>query len=238
MSPNSLFRDIAKQVHPDMNGGSANANEMMKEVIKNRNNSDALLNLARKWGLNINGTFNESTFDRNSADFSEKVFEVMVGAIVKYMFPYKRSFKRIRGVITKIRPITRGYLAGAKEYSIYDFATQTIWKHKSYETPGFTVVGMASKDDLQLGIDRQEAIKENKKARNVHKERVAQFKFESVGIRPNKNYEESDMMVLINYKTGPQWKRLIRTTKKCVFIEEYKYQKPRMVKIKSVLDAR
>ena len=239
MSPEqNLFRDIAKQVHPDLNGGSVNANEMMKEVIKNRNNGDVLLNLARKWGLKLNGSFDETAFDKRSNGFNEKVFKVVVGAIVKYGFRYKRGTKHVRGVITNIRPITRGHLKGAKEYTIYDFATQAIWKHKDYNTPGYNVVGMASKDDLQLGLDRQQSIKDNKKAREMHRKDVARSKFQSIGIRPNKTYEFSDMMVLVNYKTGPLWRKLIRTTAKCVFIEEYKYSKPRMVKIKSVLDAR
>jgi hypothetical protein len=239
MSPEqNLFRDIAKQVHPDLNGGSVNANEMMKEAIKNRNNVDVLLNLARKWGLKLNGSFDETAFNKRGNTFNEKVFEVVVGAIVKYGFRYKRGTKHVRGVITKIRPITRGHLKGAKEYTIYDFATQAIWKHKEYNTPNYNVVGMASSDDLQLGLDRQKSIKDNKKAVSAHRANIARSKFQSVGLRPNKSYEFSDMMVLVNYKTGPAWKKLVRTTAKCAFIEEYKHMKPRMVKIRSIMDAR
>jgi hypothetical protein len=239
MSPaKTLFRDIAKQVHPDLNGGTVNANKMMQEAIKHRNNGDMLLNLARKWGLNINGSFDEKVFNNRSKGFDRKVFDLVVGAIVNYGFIHKRKMKTIQGVLFKIRNITRGRLEGAKEYSIYDFRTQTIWKHKTFDKPRFKVVGMASPDELQEGRDTQQRIKNNKKERDAYYNAKAKEKFRSVGIKPNKNYEFHDMMVLVNYKTGPQWKKLLRTTAKCAFVEEYKYHKPRMIKIRSILDAR
>ena len=235
MSPaKTLFRDIAKQVHPDVNGGTVNSTKMMQEAIKHRNNGDMLLNLARKWGLNINGSFDAKAFDGH--DFDEKVFDIVVGAIVKYGFQHNRKMKTIRGVLFNIRVITSGYLKGAKEYSIYDFATQVIWKHKSYDIPGFKVVGMASPEDLQEGRDRQKRIKDIKKARNDYRGKTARIKFVALGLRSNKNYSGKE--VLIEYRGGEKWKKLIRTTPKCVFIEEYPYSKPRMVKIASVLDVR
>ena len=50
-----LFRKISLKVHPDIVGNTALNNERMCEVLKFRTNEDMLEDLARKWGLEIDG---------------------------------------------------------------------------------------------------------------------------------------------------------------------------------------
>ena len=57
MNDKSLYREIAKQVHPDMTNSEFASGSKMREVIANKNNPHVLLNLARQWGLNLNGAF-------------------------------------------------------------------------------------------------------------------------------------------------------------------------------------
>ena len=238
MTSNSLFKDIAKQVHPDVNGGSVNATKMMQEAIKHRNNGDMLLNLARKWGLKLNGTFDDTAFNKRSSGFSEEVFEVVVGAIIEYTFNHNRKRHNIKGVVINIRPITKGRFKGAKEYSVYDFRTQVIWKHKDRYIPDFKVVGKASQGELQLGQDTQDRIKESKKVRSAFYQSRADNKFSILNLQKSKDYRNSNLEVLVNYKTGLMWRKLVRTTAKCAFVEEWAYSKEHMIKIGSVMDTR
>jgi len=213
----SLFRELAKQVHPDVNGSSVNANKMMQEVLANRNNESVLRDLARKWGLRLDGSFDDNAFNAKSAsERTERVFEAVVGAIVRYSFRHKRHYMSIRGVITGIRTIQKGKMAGAKEYTIYNFSDAKVWKHKSYSTPNFDIVGMADPDDLRIGQTRVERIKEINKDNNKYRQVQANARFGQLGLRTNKNYDGSSIRV---YVSGYGWRDLIRTTSRCAYFK-------------------
>jgi curved DNA-binding protein CbpA len=215
----SLFRELAKQVHPDVNGGSVDANKMMQEVLANRNNENALRDLARRWGLRLDGSFDDAAFDAKSAsERTERVFEAVVGAIVRYSFRYKRRLVGIRGVITGIRTIQKGKMAGAKEYTIYNFSDAKIWRHKSYNTPNFDVVGLAHPDDLRIGQNRVQSIKEIKKENDKHRQNRANVAFVNLGLVRNKNYEFNNYKV---YISGYGWRNLVRTTNRCVYFKTF-----------------
>ncbi|MBU0846709.1 hypothetical protein KKH23_05915 [Patescibacteria group bacterium] len=238
MSKMSLFRDIAKQVHPDLNGNSVNATKMMQEAIKYRNNDSMLLSLARRWGLNLNGTFNENLFNKKSdSRGSTGVFDIVVGAIVKYAFVRGNKNISIKGVIISIRTITKGRFRGASEYSIYDFPARMVWKHKSFSKPNFEVVGQASKDELQVGQDTQQRIKDSKKMAGYTRQNIANDRFRTLGLLKNKIYMGRGMSAYINYKGGPEWREIVRTTSKCVFVRESLIGE-RMINIKSVLEVK
>jgi hypothetical protein len=235
----SLFREIAKQVHPDLNGGSVNTTRMMQEVLANRNNEAALLNLARKWGLKLDGSFDDKAFSqRSSQERAQTVFEAVVGAIVAYSFLIKRRYVDVRGVIIGIRDITKGKMAGAKEYTIYNFRDRKIWKHKGMGTPSFHIVGMATNEDLQLGIESKKRIDDNNKTIKREEQEWAYNRFRYFGLVPNKNYEGRSIEALISFRGGPSWKAVKRTTKKCVYIYAYNENSERRISLKHVLDVR
>jgi hypothetical protein len=232
----SLYTDMAKQVHPDVSS-VPNAKDMMQEVNKWKSNPDMLMNLARKWGLSVDGkTFDEDKFKKAAGSFTEKVYNAVVGAIVTWA-----SRKgNVRGVIIKVRTITRGRLKGATEYSVFDFKDNGIWKVQCFRHT-FDIVGMADNDDLKIGLDVQDRIKDNKKAVKNMKQSVADAKFASLGLVKNLNYVKlGNYGVQINYRGGKEWKRLVRTTPKSVYIWESDYHKEinkqRRIPIKHILD--
>jgi hypothetical protein len=214
----TLFRDIAKQVHPDMSTHSQHASaDKFREAFKHRNEPAVLLELARKWGLQLDGSFDSKTFDRNA---SEAIFEAVVGAIVKHNFSYNRGSRAIYGVIIKIRKITKGYRKGANEFKLYDFKDGTIWTLKTFEKQPFDkVVGMADKFTLNEGKDKLDNIvQSNKTVAKIRQARADDF-FANLGLKKNKNYMGSGLRVLVEYKNDIyRWEVLIRTTPKSVYI--------------------
>ncbi len=218
MTSKTLFRQMAGQVHPDHSSHSEHASgAKMREVLKYRNEPAVLLDLARKWGLQLDGSFNNTTFDRNS---SEAIFKAVVGAIVKHQFTYRRGDRAIRGVIVNVREITKGYRKGAFEYKLYDFKDGTIWTLKAYSDQPFDkIVGMADDMTLKQGKDKADSIVQgNKTIAKLKQERADDF-FSGLGLRKNKNYMGSGLRVLIEYKNDVyKWHVLIRTTPKSVYV--------------------
>jgi len=235
MTNKDLFRQMANQVHPDKSTISPHASgAKMREVLKHRNEPEVLLVLARKWGLQLDGSFNTDTFDRNSSDFAQNVFEAVVGSIIKHNFTYSRAGKALHGVVVNIRTVTKGYRRGAFEYKIYDFADGTIWTLKSYEKQPFDkVVGTADGMTLKTGKDKVDRINAGNKAiKKMRQDRADDF-FSKFGLKKNKNYMGSGLRVLIEYKDGYyRWHELIRTTPKSVYIPNG--HKPRRIPISSV----
>lgn len=235
-----LYTDIAKQVHPDVSGIS-DATTKMQEVNKNKNNPDKLIELARKWGLSIDGKkFDETKFDRKADGYDQRVYEAVVGAIVTWASSNRR-IGRVRGVITNVRNITRGKFSGAKEYTVYNFATQGVVKIKCWDfTP--TLVGMADSADLEHGQKVVSDIKTQKKAVADAKQAYADDKMESLGLRKNYDYRDNGLKVLINYSNKQLWKPLIRTTPKSAYVWESKWHvengKQRRIDIKHILEVR
>lgn len=218
MTGKNLFRQMAGQVHPDKSTISPHASgAKMREVLKHRNEPGVLLALARKWGLQLDGSFNTNTFDRNS---SEAIFKAVVGAIVKHQFTYRRGDRAIRGVIVNVRKITKGYRKGAFEYKLYDFKDGTIWTLKAYSDQPFDkIVGMADDTTLKQGKDKAESIVEgNKTIAKIKQARADDF-FANLGLKKNKNYMGSGLRVLVEYKNDIyKWHVLIRTTPKSVYV--------------------
>jgi len=221
MTASVLFRQVAKQIHPDLNNGDSRFNDMMRQAIENRNDTDVLLRLARQWGLNIDGSFNSDTFDTKAKDYSKRVYEAVVGAIIKWVVNYKRKSILVRGVITKVRPITKGKYQGAVEYSIYDFQRGNIWKTKAFKH-GFDVIGMADDNQLEDAIIVQDRIKDSKKRRNEYYQDLADNQFRYIGLKGDKDYNGMGYWVYITDKRGyGDWWALDRTTKKCVYARRY-----------------
>uniref|UniRef100_A0A6M3JXS2 Uncharacterized protein n=1 Tax=viral metagenome TaxID=1070528 RepID=A0A6M3JXS2_9ZZZZ len=235
----NLFREIAKQVHPDLNGNGAGFNAKMQEVNKFKNNPEILLRLAKQWGLNLNGSFDDIKFDRKASDYKERVYHCVVGAIIRHSYKYKFKNKSVRGVITKIRTIKKGKYVGAFEFTVYNFIDNSLFKLKTRNLEPFIVVGMAHDDDLQLGWKAEEDIKEHKKEMSNYKRYLSLPVFSKLGIDTNTSYINSNTSVMINYKGGPKWKRLVRTTEKSVFIWETERDrlnnKQRRISIKHIM---
>jgi len=239
MNDKSLFREIAKKVHPDMSTGSEFASgSKMREVIKNKDNPFVLLNLARQWGLNLNGAFDGSAFDRKARTFAGTVFETVVGAIIRHEVRYKRKTQIVRGVIVGIREITKGYRRGGCEFKIYDFKSNQIWSMKTLSREPFDrIVGVASNDMVNEGLEKFESNKQIGKANAKRKQDMADYHFERLGLKKNKSYSFVD--VLVRYKEGPKWKELVRTTPKSVYIRCYTYKNnERRINISSIDDIR
>lgn len=218
MTGKTLFRQMAGQVHPDKSTQSEHASgARMRTVLKHRNEPAVLLALARKWGLQLNGSFDDTTFDRNSSD---AIFKAVVGAIVKHQFTYRKGDRAIRGVVVNVRTITKGYRKGAFEYKLYDFKDGTIWTLKAYsEQPFDKIVGMADDMTLKEGKDKADRIVEgNKTIAKMKQERADDF-FSGLGLKKNKNYMGSGLRVLVEYKGDIyKWHVLIRTTPKSVYV--------------------
>jgi hypothetical protein len=235
MTNKSLFRQMAGQVHPDKSTISEHASgAKMREVLKHRNEPGVLLALARKWGLQLDGSFNTNTFDRNSSEFAGRVFEAVVGAIVKHSFTYGRGGKSIYGVIVSIRKITKGYRKGANEFKLYDFADGTIWTLKTFDKQPFNkVVGMSVNGELREGKDKlNDIIRGNRAVKKLRQNRADDF-FSSLGLKKDKNYMGSGLRVLIEYKNDIyKWHVLIRTTPKSVYVPNG--NKDRRIPISSV----
>lgn len=221
MTNKDLFRQMANKVHPDKSTISPHASgAKMREVLKHRNEPKVLLALALKWGLQLDGSFNESTFDRNSSQFADQVFKAIVGAIVKHGFSYNKNGKSIHGVIVNIRKITKGYRKGANEFKIYDFKDGTIWTLKTFDKQPFDkIVGMSINGELNEGQNKLDRITKGNKAVSKLRQDMANNTFKSIGLKKNKNYQGSGINILIEYKNGYfKWHELIRTTPKSVYI--------------------
>jgi len=234
-NPNKpLFRKIAKQVHPDLSVSSdAASDDRMCQALKHKNDPDMLVRLARKWGLNIDGTFDEKAFNERSKDFAKRVFDAVVGAIVFHRITYKKRLMVVRGVIVNKRSITRGHFKNATEYKVYNFVDGGIFVLKTFSRQPFdNIMGMADTEQLNNGIEKVNRIKENKKARAAYRQELANNNFASLGIISNYSYNGS-YKVLVNYKDGARWETLIRTTAKCVFISS-----GRRINVRSILAAK
>jgi len=237
MNDKSLFREMAKQVHPDMTNSEFASGSKMREVIANKNNPHVLLNLARHWGLDLNGAFDGFKFDRKANDFAQNVYETVVGAIIRHTIRYKRKIILVRGVIVGIREITKGYSRGGREFKIYDFASNQIWTMKSNnKTPFDKIVGMAEGSLVDDGLARFEQSKQYKKAVAKTKQVRADSNFERLGLQANKHY--GSMSVYVKYKGGMVKKEtLIRTTPKSAYVRCYGYKNnERRIPIASVVD--
>ena len=221
MTGKTLFRQMAGMVHPDKSTISPHASgAKMREVLKHRNEPEVLLALARKWGLQIDGSFDSNAFDRNSSTFASDVFEAVVGSIIKHNFTYKRGDSALHGVIVNVRKINKGYRKGAFEYKIYDFKDGTIWTLKSFEKQPFDrIVGTADSMTLKTGQDKVDRIKSgNKTIAKMKQERADDF-FTRLKLKKNKNYMGFGLQVLIEYKNDIyKWHMLIKTTAKSVYI--------------------
>lgn len=234
MTNKSLFRTIAKQVHPDMSVTSdTTSGDRMCQAIKFKNDPDMLVRLARKWGLNIDGSFNERVFNERSESFKQRVFEAVVGAIIKHKVMSRKRPVTVRGVIVNKRTITRGHYKNATEFKVYSFIGGGILTLKTYNDQPFDeIMGMATKDQLNDGVEKVEQIKENKKITAVIKQDRANDKFASLGLVSNLMYR-GNFEVLVDYRTGARWETLERTTAKCVFLTS-----GRRIGIRSILEAR
>jgi len=221
MTNKNLFRQMAGMVHPDKSTISPHASgAKMREVLKHRNEPEVLLVLARKWGLQLDGSFDSNAFDRNSSAFASDVFEAVVGSIIKHNFTYKRGDSALHGVVVNIRKITKGYRKGAFEYKIYDFKDGTIWTLKSFEKQPFDrIVGNADESTLKTGQDKvNRIVSTNKNIAKMKQERADDF-FTKLGLKKGKNYMGSGLRVLIEYKNDIyKWHVLIRTTPKSVYV--------------------
>ena len=244
MTNKSLFRQMAGKVHPDKSTISEHASgAKMREVLKHRNEPEVLLALARKWGLQLDGSFNTNTFDRNSSQFAGRVFNAVVGAIVKHNFSYGRrgNAKSIYGVIVNIRKITRGYRKGANEFKLYDFKDGTIWTLKTFDNQPFDkVVGMSINGELREGKDKLNDIIRGNRAVKKLRQNAADDTFKSIGLKKNKQYQGYGLHVLIKYKNDIfKWHELIRTTPKSVYIpngyKERRIPVGAVVKIKFIM---
>lgn len=233
---NGVFRKLAKQVHPDLNGGSVEATKRMQEVLKFRNNPDMLLALARKWGLRIDGTFDSNAFDQKAEQTrQEQVFDAVVGAIVKHYFHRRNRLYFVRGVIVNIRKIKRGKFSGGREYTVYNFMDRSIVKLKSHRVNPFdSIVGYAHTDQLEDGKEQFRIAKEAKKRQEEYKQARANNQFIWLGLAKNLDYRDLNRQVLINYSYGAVWRDLVRTTPKSVYVDEGG-QKPRRISIHKVL---
>jgi hypothetical protein len=228
---------MAKAVHPDLNPNMPNANEMMAEVNKFKNSPEMLLHLARKWGLQEDGTFNENIFNKRSNETKEEhVYRVVVGSVIRFWYHKRRRRHCLRGVVIEIRPIKRGRYAGAKEYKVYSFTDGSIMKYKTHSEPPFTVVGKADTDQVMVGKEAEERIKETKKRKSDLRQERANDHFNKLGLVKPFDYSRSGVKVLVNYKSGPQWKDLAKTTSKSAYV--YEIYRTRRIPIWHVLDVR
>jgi len=226
-----LYREISKQVHPDLNG--ADFTSKMQDVNKFKNNPDVLLRLAKQWGLNLNGSFDSSKFDSRANSYKDDVYSCVVGAIIRHSYIYKFSRKDIRGVITNIRTIKRGKYSGAKEFTVYNFIDRSIFKLKTRSDNPFIAVGMAHEDDLAVGKMAIESVNERKRVMDIIRRDIANNRFNTLNIKPNTNYSGTEVRVLVNYKGGSKWKILLRTTEKSAYVLENSGQ--RRIPIKHIL---
>lgn len=204
----TLFRKMVFETHPDQ-GGSA---EKFREVMKNRSDYNALMMLAKKWNLKIDGIDNFETA-------SEKL-EAIVGALIKHAFTYKANQKSLYGVIIDIRKINKGYHKGANEFKVFDLESGIIWSLKTYEKQPFQeVIAIADLKDLKTGQEKDNQLKQYKKSVEQTKNQIADQHFYRLGLRKNKSYYGMGVDVLIQYKSGNQrWDQLCRTTAKSVYI--------------------
>jgi len=234
MTDKSLFRKIAKQVHPDMSVGSdATSGDRMCQAIKFKNDPDMLVRLARKWGLNIDGSFNEKAFNERSEAFKQRVFDAVVGAIIEHTITYKKKLFMVHGVIVNKRKITRGHYKNATEFKIYNFRDNSILVLKSFNGQPFDkIMGMADEFQVNDGIEKIEQIRVKKKERAAIRQDRANDMFASLGLVANLMYR-GNFKVLVNYKYGAKWENLERTTAKCVFLTS-----GRRINIRSILNAK
>lgn len=233
----SVYFNIAKKVHPDRNPDLPDAVSKMQEVNKFKNNPDMLLKLAKHWGLNLDGSFNERKFDEKAEEFKERVFRAVVGAIVKHVYPYRRRYRVIHGVIIKVRDIQKGKFKGAKEFTVYNFATREIWKTKSFdENPFSRIVGMAEVADVNMGIEADQRAKALKVEQAQFRQENADAHFVRLELRQNKNYD--GMNVRVQYRTKWMnffWANLVRTTGKSVFVWDDVLGKQKRIDIAKVV---
>lgn len=225
----TVFRTLAKEVHPDHGGTSAR----FIEIMKYKNDYNRLVALASKWGIKLDGIDTSKSYQEN--------LEAVVGALVRHTFSYKRDAKSLYGVIFNIRKITRGYRKGAKEFKIFDLESGTIWTLKTYEKQPFNaVVGMADVSQLRAGEEMDQRLKNSKKLKAQIKQEMANGHFTRLGLAKNKSYYSNGIQVLVNYRGNlSKWETLLRTTPKSVYIRCYGYKNDeRRIPIASVVDRR
>ena len=239
MNDKSLFRNIAKQVHPDMTNSEFASGSKMREVIQNKNNPHVLLRLAQKWGLNLDGTFNSFAFDKKAEDYARTVYETVVGAIIRHSVLHKRKITMVRGVIVGIREITKGYSKGGREFKIYDFENTHLWTFKTMNREPFDkIVGMSDESIVNEGKEKFEHSKQMKKMVAQHKQNAADNHFDRIGLQSGKRY--GNIEVTVGYRGGVRKvETLIRTTAKSAYVYCFGYKNnERRIPIGSVVNIR
>ena len=172
----SVYTDLARKVHPDISN-IPDATKKMQEVNKYKNNPSILLSLAKKWGLSLDGkNFDNSKFEKRSTEYSNRVYEAVVGAIISTTLRRSNRTINVRGVITKVRLIKRGKHTGATEYTIYNFANGTFYKYTTVRKPN--IVGMADDRDIEIGVNKMKGIENNKKNIQKQKNEICRSKFD------------------------------------------------------------
>ena len=226
----SLYTELAKKVHPDINPGMQDATERMQEVNKFKEYPEVLLRLAKEWGLKLDGEFNEKDFDKkfdkNTSDYQQRVYKAMVGAIIRHSVRHKDRIHWIRGIIVGIRSIRKGQYKGAKEYSIYDLSRKGIWKLKTFNDNAFSdIIGMAPKE---LVMEGKNIVYQNKmiKKREISKSKKdANDAFRKLGLHSNYSYTKfkaGRFKILVDCGQSYGFKKytVLRTTGKSVYVTD------------------
>lgn len=235
---NAVYRDIAKMVHPDMNGGSSVATARMQEVNKFKNSPGILLRLAQQWGLKLNGSFDTNAFDRKASEFSQRVYNAVVGAIITDIKRYNfgRHVRTVRGVIIKVRSIKSGKHAGWKEWTVFDFTSgKPYLKRGRGDNPFTNIVGMADIKDFNMAVTAEKNDKDRRKIKAKTSQDTANKGFDRLGLKKNKKYGNG-VEVLVKYRGGSKWKELDRTTAKSVYV--YENARPRRIPLRAIAGIR
>jgi len=220
----SLYRLLAKKVHPDLNGNSSITNELMKELNAAKNDNMKLMALAQKWGFDISSnSWNEKKFQEacgeNSSKEERRAIRIIIGTVVEYVYRKGWQDYYVKGVITKVRDITRGKWKGGKEFTIYDITSKTILKVKTFDpTRIFTPLAI-SRDKVEEGLLVEKQIKEAEKRRKNFRNDMFKSIFESLGLEPSRDYSFHNLEVLVLDRWGFRWLRLIKTTPQKVVVE-------------------
>lgn len=211
----TLFRTIAKQVHPDMSSFSKHTSaERMRQVIKYKDNIDMLIKIAGQWNLDVD----INKLNSKHENFKKEVFDTIVGALIKHTFVYRKKSLTIDGVIINIRLIKKGNFKNYIEYKIFDLKTKIIYIFKYNEKNPFSeVLGMADNnlmDHCLLLLNRNKNIKkQNKKRRQDNADQM----FSRFNLLKNTNYKNHIIIIHFRQDGLIRKRKLLRTTNKYLF---------------------
>lgn len=235
MSGSINFRELVREIHPDLNPNVTDPGLKMAEAVRFKNNPEMLFRLAVRWGLREapSGFTNTGATWNTGPDFtagSDGVRHYQSGMVVLFRDTINIVYDIEEGNGNKY---PRVCVFCPSRNKLYYFRMRD-WTFR--EKRWMPVLRNATEQEMRMAMDRADmfnrAKEEAKQARQEMRNRRAERAMDQ-GLTPNTNFEGQNVMAFV--RTVGRYVQVIRTTAKCVYYWDNWQNKERRANLSSVL---